>query len=575
MINIEEFEAFTSLNNLAEPKAAAGEHTKKLPVAGGWDDLQSTAHSDLPDNGLPVAYLPSNYTTTRESATELMEILAPVQEIFVRGENFVVLKTETVGSDEVTFLKTINQHGFRSVAEKHTQFRIKSKEKKKGALIDESPRLFSSEHAVGIMACEEAIKILPEIRGLVSFPPMRADGSVQAEGYDPKSGILVTTSVQMESPSLPDSAELLRGLLRDWKFATPADESRVMAALLAPMLRLGIWQGERVVFPIFIFEADLSQTGKGFLTKLIGLIYHEIFSLVAQPNRGVGSFDESLGKALLRGRPLICLDNLRGKLDSPILESFTTASGKVHARALRADGEVDSRYYVLYATSNGIESTQDIANRMCVTRLLHQPRAYQWHQWPEGSLLKHVEKNRGLYLGAICTILREWIDRGSPSIECHHDQREWAGAMNWIVQEALHLPPLMEGHEEIQKRAVTPGYGFLREIALVIKDTEKTLTAAQIVDLAQTEGIPLPGWKVGRMDENGELKHMGTILGKCFAEGDVIDIEGTIITRSEISVSREDGQGSFQKKTYTFRKEGHIHTPIVRGFKNLPEKRSC
>ena len=412
----------------------------------------------------------------------------------------------------------------------------------------------STENAKAIMACDDAINLLPRIKAITSFPPMSRNGRIQEQGFDPITGILVTENVNIEIPSLDEAVSMLMGLLCDWQFASPADMSRTIAAILAPMMRLGVWSGERVAFPIFLIEADKSQTGKGLLMLLIAMIYGEMVAMVSQPVGGVGSFDESFNSALLKGRPIVQLDNLRGRLVSQILEVFVTAKGLVHARALRQEGEVDSRRFVLFATSNGLESTEDTANRMCVTRLRKQPRGYNWHEWEEGSLLKHVEANRGKYLGAICAVLRHWVEAGEPTIDCHHDQREWSGASNWIVQNLFHLPPLMDGHDEVKERVSTPGLGFLREIALRIHQEEVTYTATDLVDMAQEEGIPIPGWSDNQQDRDALIKHMGLVLSKCFRDSPIVDVDGVTIERTERVEPRHDGKGNFKRRSYNFRR---------------------
>ncbi len=299
---------------------------------------------------------------------------------------------------------------------------------------------------------------------------------------------------------------------------------------------------------------------------------------MVQPKAGVGSFDESFSKALLTGRPIIVLDNLRKRIDSTVIESFTTAGGRVQARALRTDGEVDSRYYVLYATSNGFESTPDIANRMCMVRILHQPEGYQWYPWREGSLLKHISANRGLYLGAICSVLRAWIDQGMRSIPCRHDQHEWAGAMNWVVQHLFQLPDLMEGHDELKRRVADPTQVFLREIALTIKEDEAEFSTTDLVDRAKGSGIGLPDWDGARQDNDAAIKHMGILLGKSFSKNEVIEMDGFTITRSEKLVPRrQEGEGNWPKKIYTFKKAGDPRPAVPRArpagsFFNVPPK---
>lgn len=526
---------------------------------------------------LPVVFLPSRFTTTRASAKALMQVLGDTGEVFRRGREIVTLRYANDGGASI---ESVSSNALRSLSERFAQFL--RRDLGRDQQIVETPKLFSSEDARGIYDCQEAIRLLPEIRAITSFPLMRKDGRVSSSGYDSETNVLVTSQVPITRMSRERAVEVFNDLLRDWQFATPSDRSRAIAMILAPMLRLGIWQGEPVVMPIFTVEANASQTGKGMLVKVISEIYGENPSMVVQPRGGVGSFDELFGRAVLTGRPLVLLDNLRGRIDSQILESFTTAGGQTYARALRSGGEVDTRYYVIFATSNGFESTEDVANRMCMVRIVRQREGYEWHKWPEGSLLRHVRQNRGLYLGAVCAVFESWIEDGMPSMNCPHDAREWAGAMNWITQQILNLPPLMEGHSDLRKRVATPALSFLREIALHVAEDDFTLCASRMRECAGEFGIAIPDLRRPDQGEKQELMHLGKILNRVFANQNKIEIEGYTVERVVRSVLRTDGEGSFDKREYRFcrKREQEVERPKpsppggmrVSNFSNIPPR---
>ena len=140
--------------------------------------------------------------------------------------------------------------------------------------------------------------------------------------YDATSGIL-STGVPAEDVPLDEAIALLNNLLSDFNFQGAGDKSRALAALLTPALVSGKVLDARA--PIMMLQADKSQSGKGFFTKLLGAVYNELPSTVAQRTGGVGSIDENFDAALTLGRPVIVIDNLRGKLNSPQMEAFMTA----------------------------------------------------------------------------------------------------------------------------------------------------------------------------------------------------------------------------------------------------------
>lgn len=536
---------FARENGLPTPSPAG-----KLPPPTGsflGNDLPPTPASDL-----PIAHVPSPYTTIIQSSTELMKIIAPTRTLFTRGNDLVVIDESHDGRHSI---RTIKASEFRSFSESHVGFRIKRWDKASKMMIEESC-LLSKESADAIICCRPALDILPSLRGITSFPRLLADGSLTAHGYDETAALFVTGNLEISEPATMDAAcqDILR-LLQDFNFATPSDKARGVAALLAPMLRVGPDYGKRMPYPAFAIEADQSQTGKGTYVKVVAAIYGETPSMVAASRGGVGSIDEAFSKAALRGRMLIQFDNLRGQLNSQLFEAFMTAAGPIHVRALRTDGEVDTRNFLVFLTSNGLETTVDTANRLLVVRLKKQPVDHQWHQWSEGSIWKHIDANRSRYLGSVCKILRTWMAAGSPEIPCRHDMREFAGSMNWIVQNIFQLPPLVQDHADIQVRVAKPGVTFLREIALRTKEAESKLTVTDMVDLAVEEGIAIPG-----VDEfpstDEELKKaklaVGRLIKPVFADSNSISIDNFTIERRTTSEPRPDGNGTFQKHVYTF-----------------------
>jgi hypothetical protein len=127
--------------------------------------------------------------------------------------------------------------------------------------------------------------------------------------------------------------------------------------------------------------------------------------------------DESIGSGLITGRAFIQLDNLRYKLDSTVLETLLTSpnhslSVPVPHRGLLT---VSTKGLSIYITSNGVQTTDDQADRSCFVRILKQPDGYHFEEYTEGSILNHVIANQGHYLGCVHRILQEWIAKGKPT----------------------------------------------------------------------------------------------------------------------------------------------------------------
>jgi hypothetical protein len=251
--------------------------------------------------------------------------------------------------------------------------------------------------------------------------------------------------------------------------------------------------------------------------------------LVQQRIGGVGSTDESFAAALVAGRPFIALDNVRGKLDSQYLESFITAPGLFPARIPGCrEALIDPRRYVLQLTSNGMESTPDLARRSNISRILKQT----------GKVFEDVpgiiRESSGV-LGAVFTIIREWHRQGKPrTADLRHDFREWVQTMDWIVQNLLGCAPLMDGHEQAQERVSNPALVWLRAVAIALEAEGRLgvkLTASTLAQVCQSHAVDIPG--AGHAPDVDKAKLViGGIMRRVFKAGDRLEVEGFFVKKT-------------------------------------------
>jgi hypothetical protein len=157
-------------------------------------------------------------------------------------------------------------------------------------------------------------------------------------------------------------------------------------------------------FPVFLAEADKSQSGKGYIFDLIYSIYAESPSFVTQAKGGVGSLDERISAALIKARQFILFDNFRGPIESAFFESLLTNSGTVPARTpYKPEILVTPSRFIYHITSNGLITTEDLSNRLCVIRIKKRP-GFLFRDYREGKLIEHIQENQSRFLGAIYCI---------------------------------------------------------------------------------------------------------------------------------------------------------------------------
>jgi hypothetical protein len=424
-----------------------------------------------------------------------------------------------------------------------------------------------------LLRTDAAREHLPNIRQLVSCPVLvevsKAKCEVLAAGYhEHGGGTYITSGVAPPIVPLNTAIEAILGIHADFAFCSPADLSRAIAVMLTPAMKMGGFIADD--YPIHIAEAVESQSGKDYMHKLHSRIYNERPTAIAPCNGGVGSLDETISKALIHGRPFICLANFRGKLESAILEEAIRGQGRVECRALRTAATVDCTPFVWQLSTNAAEFTRDLANRAIITRIRKQPPDYLFKQYPEGALIAHIEANQPFYLGCVFAIVREWVACHKPRTnDTRHDFRVWTQVMDWIVQKAFRLPPLLDGHREEQARTANPALQWLREVAIAAVQqgrVGKQLIALDIADICEDAEIALPGRK--ESTEEAKFK-IGRTLGNLFKDADQIDearvrliVDGITITKTTGKdydpVSRKDRE----RHHYVFEKDP---APVVPG----------
>jgi len=501
---------------------------------------------------LPSVFLPGGPVSIHDSAAKLGELLAKTGRHFLRG-NAVV----TVIQDDAdqSILETLKPTALASVFE--TVGTLMEFVKRQGQYIPQQA-ICTEQQAKLIQHCEAFPKALPPLRLLSSCPVLIERGGelVQISGYDRGSGIMAVAEPAVEVPP-SQAVGLIREMLGDFRFATPGDRARAVAAVVTPALVMGGLLGGRA--PVDLGEADFSQAGKGYRNKLTAAIYNHSVRAVTQKKGGVGSLEETFSTALIRGRIFISLDNMRGRIDSPAIESFLTEDSFLARAPHQAAVDIDPRRIIVQLTSNKAEITLDLANRSSCVRILKQPDGYRFREYPEGDILDHVRANQSRFLGSVFAVVRAWHQAGKPRTnETRHDFRPWARTLDWIVQNIFDAGPLLEGHRETQLRMATPVLNWLRDVALAVRDAGRMgewLRAAQLAEvLTASWTVELPGLTDDANPEDEEsrrkiLQAIGRRLGQCFREASTRSIDGFEVKRREF----DDPSNRRQIREYRFR----------------------
>ena len=113
--------------------------------------------------------------------------------------------------------------------------------------------------------------------------------------------------------------------------------------------------------------------------------------------------------------------------------------------------------------------------------------------------------------------------------------RQWAQILDWIVQEAFGLRPLMDGHEVAQERAANPALNWLRQVCLTAEADarlDEPLTASGIAEMCLAHSLEIPGVSNDAPESRAVLR-IGQLMGKVFRDRQTIECDGFEILKSE------------------------------------------
>jgi hypothetical protein len=517
-----------------QPPLAEAEVTSIAASIGNYDPGDGAAAA------LPQVILPGGSQTISQAAGQLGELLADTGKLFQRGGVPVGLRTGASGG-------RLGLEEFKPVVAASTFETVASLVRRDK---DGQPKRATCSESVAkqIINAQPFIGSLPEVVVVSPCPVMvqHADGQLVAvAGYNAASKVLASGE-PVENMPLDQAVVLLRDVVHDFDFATPGDRSRALAAMITPALVQGGLLNGRA--PVDVGEADASQSGKGYRNKLTAAIYNDRPMVISPRKGGVGSLDEAFSSALLKGNSLVSLDNVRGRIDSPTIESALTEDVVTLRVPFGSNCEVDPRRVVLMLTSNKAELTADLANRCSFVRIRKRSMAYAYRAYPEGDILDHIRANQPLFLGAVFAVVRAWHEAGQPKTsEVRHDFRAWARTLDWIVQEVFDAAPLLDGHEEVKIRISNPALNWVRDVALAVfrgRKRGRLLMTHQLLDLLVADGqVEIPGVDDGTDVEDEAVREMalralGRRMGQAFGTEPRVVVDGVEVQREETTDNR-------------------------------------
>lgn len=258
----------------------------------------------------------------------------------------------------------------------------------------------------------------PVLHGVSSSPTMRKDGTIlQEPGYDVSSGILFEPN-GIEFPPIPvapsrdDAKAALRILhepFRDFAFATPADASVLLSAVITSLVRRSLPSA-----PLFAIDAPTAGSGKSLLTETVGIIATGHKPTMISQGKSAEEDEKRLATVLMAGDAVLTIDNCDRPLAGDTL--CTTLTQEFIAARILGKSELSRMptNILIMATGNNLEVVGDLSRRTLICRLdtgEERPDLIEYDFDPrEEALARRPE-----LVAAGLTILRAYIAAGRPT----------------------------------------------------------------------------------------------------------------------------------------------------------------
>ena len=296
--------------------------------------------------------------------------------------------------------------------------------------------------AHGVLALTPHERRFPPVKAVIEAPTFRHDGTLITEaGYDAESGYYYYPSPAMENiqliekPTKDDvinARNVLWEIFGEFPYVSDADRANSFAFGLTPFIRPFIHS----LSPMCYFEASIAGSGKGLNTDLWSLIST---GQVAAKCSAVDNteLEKRIFAVLSSGRTLICIDNVRGKLESKALENALTAE-LYEGRTL---GKSEVRQVPNLATwavnGNNAMMGGDLPRRCYLVRF-NPDTAQPWlKDFRIKDLKKHIRQHRVELVQACLTLIQGRLvagcPEGDPSVMALGSYETWTKTLNGIL----------------------------------------------------------------------------------------------------------------------------------------------
>jgi hypothetical protein len=382
-------------------------------------------------NGKPALRLPYDGYLVSQTAAELGKMLSPSHRIFCRkGAAFTL-------DHEDQKLELALSAWLRTWIERHvTPYKLRIV--KDGEI--KITHTMADDTARAVLVSPHFLEQLPVVERFhpCPMPWLRSNGKIELlpVGLDEESQTFTSDpGFSIEPDTLEGARCVLDNLLQE--FSWPNDGGRSKAVHISAMLTVfaGGIMPKGSTRPVFLYVANSEGSGKTTLALVCGIPYASI-PVETAPN-DESEWQKKLLSAVISGRRVLLLDNVKGHLNSGALEAYTTSSyfsGRVLGVSKEFSGEAGATVLI---TGNGLTVTPDLRRRSLFIELFLQELRCEDRSFKRTLDLAGIAIIRPEVLSALWGLVKAWDEAGRPAASKHNSSfPRWSETIAGIVEYA-------------------------------------------------------------------------------------------------------------------------------------------
>lgn len=381
---------------------------------------------------------------------------------------------------------------------------------------------------------------LPSIRGVITTPTLRPDGTLLAEaGYDAATRLYHTadpTLTLRQSVFHPTRAaaegalRVLTSLLSGFPFVTRLDSQEVSKAVALSGLITPVVRGALPVTPLHVINAHAPGSGKSYFVDVASTIATGRPCPVISAAPDESETEKRIVGLLLAGFPVVSLDNCNGEIGGDLL---CQAIERPLIRLRRLGGsditEIENAV-TMFSTGNNARVRGDMVRRSLIGELdpqVERPELRTFKSDPVAT----IQADRGTYVSACLVIVRAYIADGMPDkLTPVASFDDWSdkvrSALVWLgcADPALSMEAAREDDPEL---------GELTEMMNAWHGAfgNTPTTSRTAIETAQR--------KVAKADENGDFPQYAPATELCFPDlhaaiSAVASVRGTALDATKL-----------------------------------------